>query len=45
MAIFRFFFKMAAIHHLGFVMSTFETRMKSIGWYLSLWKNSLESMQ
>jgi len=45
MAIFRLFFKMAAVRHLEFVMSMSETPMKSIWWYLSFGKISLESMQ
>ena len=36
---------MAAVHHLGFVMSMFETPVKNIWWYLSLYKILLESMQ
>jgi len=41
MAIFQFFYKMAAVSHPGFVMSTFGPSTKSIWWYLSLYKISL----
>ena len=44
MAIFRFF-KIAAVRHLGLVMDIFGPPTKSIWWYLSLYKISLESMQ
>jgi len=38
-------FKMATVHHLGFVMNMFGQSTKSIWWSLSLYKISLESMQ
>jgi len=44
MADFRFF-KMAAVRHLGFVISVFGPPMKSICWSLSLCKICLESVQ
>ena len=41
----RDFSKMAAISHLGFVMSVFGPRTKGIWWSLSLCKIWLESTQ
>ena len=43
MADFRFFFKMAAVRHLGFVMRVWEPPTKVIWWSLSLCKIWLES--
>ena len=42
MAIFQFFFKMAAVRHLGFVMCVFGPQTKGIWWSLSLCKIWLE---
>jgi len=39
------FFKMAAVHHLGFVLRVFAPSTKSICWSLSLCKIWLESVQ
>ena len=45
MTIFRFFFWMAGVRHLGFVVCMFGPPTTSIWWYLSMCKIWLESMQ